>query len=116
MLWSMFIPSKASMASSETILPSGPEQPRFSSTLPDNEEFYSTSMQAQQWFSKEIQSKVGASRDPFLDQNTSGVELANDYVVDDVSGADSIFVGLEAKYAIVNALLLLWNSGRRHGF
>ncbi|MCP9265758.1 Ephrin-4 [Dirofilaria immitis] len=97
--------SLASMASSETILPSGPEQPRFSSTLPDNEEFYSTSMQAQQWFSKEIQSK-----------NTSGVELANDYVVDDVSGADSIFVGLEAKYAIVNALLLLWNSGRRHGF
>ncbi|OZC08050.1 Ephrin [Onchocerca flexuosa] len=103
---------RSSVDSSEMTLANGPGRPTFSSTLSDHEAFYSTSRQAQRWISKEIQSRVGASRDFFPDQNTSGVEPAKDYVVDDISGAGAILGRLETKYIIVNVLLLLWNSGR----
>ncbi|EJD76078.1 hypothetical protein LOAG_16911 [Loa loa] len=89
---------RVSMGSPETKLASGPGRPSFSSTLSDRETLHSTSRQAQRWISKEIQSRFGASRDVFPDQNTSGIESAKDYVVDDVSGGGAIFGRLEAKY------------------
>ncbi|VDK62764.1 unnamed protein product [Onchocerca ochengi] len=101
-----------SMDSSKTTLASGPGRPRFSSTLSDHKAFYSTSRQAQRWISKEMQSRIDASRDLLPDQNTSGVDPAKDYVVDDISGAGAILGRLKTKYIIVNVLLLLWNSGR----
>uniref|UniRef100_A0A0R3S487 Ephrin RBD domain-containing protein n=1 Tax=Elaeophora elaphi TaxID=1147741 RepID=A0A0R3S487_9BILA len=102
----------SSLDSSETTLASGPGRPKSSTILSDREVFHSTSRQAQRWISKEIQSRFSASRDVFPKQNTSGVESAKDYVVDDVSGGSAIFGRIEAKYVIINVLLLLWNSGR----
>uniref|UniRef100_A0A915PR82 Ephrin RBD domain-containing protein n=1 Tax=Setaria digitata TaxID=48799 RepID=A0A915PR82_9BILA len=68
---------------------SGPGWPRFSSTVSDREMFHSTSRQAQRWISKEIQSKYDTSRN-LPDRNRDSVDLAQDYVVDDVSGFESL--------------------------
>ncbi|VDO29419.1 unnamed protein product [Onchocerca flexuosa] len=95
---------RSSVDSSEMTLANGPGRPTFSSTLSDHEAFYSTSRQAQRWISKEIQSRVGASRDFFPDQNTSGVEPAKDYVVDDISGESAILKLKKFQYYSIRSL------------
>lgn len=77
------------MNSSKTTLASGPGRLRFSNTLSNRDVFHSTSRQAQRWISKEIQSRSGASRDVFPEQNINGIQ-STDYVVDDVSGKSTI--------------------------
>ncbi|VDK82559.1 unnamed protein product [Litomosoides sigmodontis] len=90
---------KASVDPSKTTFAGGPGRPRFSNTLSNRELYHSTSRQAQRWISKEIQSRSGASPDVFPEQ--------------DINGGGARFRRMEAKYVIINVLLLLlWNLGK----
>lgn len=74
------------MDSAETNIGSGPGRPSLASSLFGRKALHSTGKQAQQWVSKEFRGGFGVLPDSSSEQNTSDIELAKDYVVDDMSG------------------------------